>query len=170
MHGFMHGLDLTLFIIISFLPLILLIYIYNDAEDKYSNGCMWAIIIIFTSWIGIILYFIMRYFFERSTTAKTLGDQFPIDTSHMGRFGHGIAGQSGPETGKQTVFGKENPDAHEFRDYHAEELIEEARYEDAEVYLREMAEIAKRDGDAKRVTTYRYYYNKIQELKLEKKN
>ena len=170
MQGFMHGLDLFLVFIVFLLPVILLVYIYNDAEERYNSGCFWVIIIFFFSWFGIIYYFVMRYFFERKTTAQTLGEQFPIDTSHMGKFGRGIAGQSGPDMSKKTVFGKENPDAPEFRDYHAEELIEEAKYDEAEKYLRDMAAIAKKDEDAKRITTYRYYFNRIQELKKEDGN
>ena len=66
---------------------------------------------------------------------------------------------------QKTIFGKESPAAPEFHDYRAEELIKDGKYDEAQKYLLDMAEIAKRDGDAKRVTTYRYYYNRIEELR-----
>ena len=169
MSSLLGGLDLLIIIILVLLPWVLLFYIYNDAENRYGSGCMWVIIIILFGWLGIIAYFVMRYFFERPTTARRLGEQFPVDTSHMGRLGRGVMGRTGGTGAREqkTVFGKESPTAPEFRDYRAEELIDEGKYDEAEKYLREMAEIAKREGDAKRVTTYRYYYNRIVEFRKD---
>ncbi|MEP0815206.1 MAG: hypothetical protein HRF49_11165 [bacterium] len=57
------------------------------------------------------------------------------------------------------------PDAPEFRDYRAEDLLDERKYKEAEEYLRQMADIAKAEGNNRRLTTYRYYFGRLIEFR-----
>jgi len=162
-HGIWRVIDLVLVGVLFFAPLIFLVWIYNDADERYNSGCFWVIIILIFNWFGIIYYFVMRYFFERKYSVPTLDEKFPLHTSHLGKFGRGIIGKSdrGSEDKKTMHGGPDWPDAPEFRDSHAEDLIEQRKFDEAEAYLRDMAKIARADDDEKRITTYRYYYKKM---------
>jgi len=168
-HGIWRVIDLVLVGVLFFAPLIFLVWIYNDADERYNSGCFWVVIILIFNWFGIIYYFVMRYFFERKYSVPTLDEKFPLHTSHLGKFGRGIIGKSdrGSEDKKTMHGGPDWPDAPEFRDYHAEDLIEQRKFDEAEAYLRDMAKIARADDDEKRITTYRYYYKKMTDLRKE---
>lgn len=156
------AIDLTLVLLVFLLPLIALIWIYNDAEERYGEGCLWVIVILVFSWFGIIFYLLMRFFTRRGETSQSFESRFPTGGRDLGRLGRGVPGA-------QTYESREDkwPDAPEFRDYRAEELIDDEKFDEAEVYLKDMAAIARKEGNEKRITTYRFYYGKLKELQAK---
>ena len=162
--GTWHILDLVLVFIVFLLPIIALIWIYNDAEERYNAGCLWVVVIVLFSWFGIIFYFLMRYFTRGGETSQSYESRFPTGGRDLGKLGRGVPGAHTYESREDNW-----PDAPEFRDYRAEELIDDGKYEEAETYLKDMAAMARKEGAEKRITTYRFYYGKLKELMAERK-
>lgn len=159
------AIDITTLIIFLLLPLIALIWIYNDAEDRYGEGCLWAIVVFIFGWLGIIFYLLMRIFTRRGETGRSFESRFPTGGRDLGKLGRGIPGAQSYESREDKW-----PDAPEFRDYRAEELINDEEFDEAEAYLKDMAAIARKEGNEKRITTYRFYYGKLKELQAKQKS
>ena len=47
-------------ILILLIPILIAIWIYKDAEKRGKNGALWLIIVILTSWFGVIIWFVVR--------------------------------------------------------------------------------------------------------------
>lgn len=41
-------------------PLVIMIWAYKDAEERGQSGCLIALLIFFTSWVGLIVWLIIR--------------------------------------------------------------------------------------------------------------
>lgn len=53
-------ISLACSVIFFVVDLILLVWVYQDANKRGTNGCLWAIVVFFLSWIGLILYILLR--------------------------------------------------------------------------------------------------------------
>lgn len=62
----MWGLAILPFILLIslfflFIPIVISVFVYKDAESRGMNGLIWALIVIFVpSYIGLIIYFVVR--------------------------------------------------------------------------------------------------------------
>jgi hypothetical protein len=54
------GLSLVCAVIGLIINIIILSWVYKDANRRGANGCLWAILVFFTGLIGLILYILLR--------------------------------------------------------------------------------------------------------------
>lgn len=40
--------------------LLILVWVYRDANSRGANGCLWAVLVFFTGLIGLLLYVLLR--------------------------------------------------------------------------------------------------------------
>jgi len=54
------GLGVMCWLIWFIIAILIMIWVYKDAESRGMSGVLWLIIVFFTSWIGLIIYLVVR--------------------------------------------------------------------------------------------------------------
>lgn len=123
---------------------LLIVWIYGDAELHGQDGAFWAVIVLFFSLPGAMVYF----FFFRHGFAIKFGKK-PAE-SRPPRAVHPVVprGPTQPDTG--------------FFDEELDLLISEGRFDDARAYLEKTVRIMREMGDEKGLANYLQYEWRIE--------
>jgi len=54
------GLGIFCWVIWFIIAILIMIWVYKDAESRGMSGVLWLVIVLLTSWIGLIIYLVVR--------------------------------------------------------------------------------------------------------------
>ncbi|MCX6645210.1 MAG: hypothetical protein NTY09_02455 [bacterium] len=140
----------------------LLFWVFNDAEENFNAGCLWAILVFFFNLPALAIYLIIfkptASLPARAHKAVDRNEDFSIRQQYM---------TNKPRKGRDpsldtggTMAGFTPPDS-DFSDPALDELIEAGKFSDARDYLDDMLRVAKELNDQKGYSNYANYKSKI---------
>lgn len=143
--------------------ILVLVWVYNDAEANGNGGCLWVFLVWFFGLVGLAVYLI---FFHPSpvprrhrATNRNADFLYRAQYCSPGRSGSG-PGPLPSTWGSDPQGSGATPDA-DFRDDELERLINAGKFSEARAYLRDMLSIAREMNDAKGMANYRQYEIRI---------
>lgn len=156
------GLTTIFAVIFFFLPILLLFWIYNNAEENGHGGCLWVILVLFFGYAALAVYLI--FFSGFISNRQTPGPKRNEDLKYRSMY----RAEPASATSKfPNTYGEVSPmqsgvsaDS-SFQDETLERLIRNGRIKDARDHYNDMVSIAKEMGDRQQVANYKKYDSRI---------
>ncbi len=147
------------FAIGAIFQVLLVIWVYMDADEHGQDGFIWAVIVLFFGLPALVVYFL---FFRqgiappRKHKAVSRSEDFTIRARYTG--GRGKQDMVGSNGNRREAGVAADPD---FTDPDLDRLIAQGKLSEAREWLNDMVEIAKEMNDSKAVRNYRQYQARI---------
>jgi len=144
------------------LPLLLLFWIYNDAEEKEVGGCLWVLLVIVFGYIALIIYLLLFHGLPAMRRPAGPRQNEDIQYRSMYRSEPSYSGPKYPnQWGEPSKMVSTALADGAFRDEELEKLISARKLTEARAYLRDMIKIAEEMGDRNGMANYKLYESRI---------
>jgi hypothetical protein len=123
-------------------------WVYNDAQERGNNGCLWAILVFISPLLALVIYLIFFRGTGRRHEAINRNDDFTYRAKGM----HGNLGLPADSSSKADS---------NYYDAELDKLIDLGDFSGARSYLRDMQKMAREMNDKKALANYSVYEQRI---------
>jgi len=159
------GLNVIFMFIFGLLPLLLLFWIYNNAEENGHGGCLWVILVLIFGYAALAVYliFFSGLISNRQHRAPDRNEDLQYRsmyrtepasaaTQYSNVYGAASPMMSAPETDL------------DFSDEQLDKLIRNGKTKEARAHLNDMISIAKEMGNRQQAANYKKYESKVKRM------
>lgn len=138
-------------------------WIYSDAEAQARSGCLWAALFFFFGFLALAIYLIFFHGISALDRHRAVNRGNDLGYRSMYRQPQPDAGTWKAPNMWGTASAASTPATADpdFRDLELDRLIKEGKLSEAREYLRDMINVAKEMGDSKGLANYRQYESRI---------
>ena len=135
---------------------LLVIWVYYDAEHKGQSGLLWALVVLFFSVMGVLAYVLLSGPSDDAITVNVdTEDEFEIRAKYLKK---SRAAGKFPQDLKNTIADSN------FTDPYLDRLMMKEKFDEAISYLKGMQKMHRDMNDAKGLANYNQYEERIAEL------
>ena len=154
--------NIIILFIFGLLPLLLLFWIYGDAEENGQSGCLWVILVMIFSYPALIVYLLLFHGMPAMRRPSSPRRDEDLQYRSMYRSEISDPGTKYPNTwGEPSKMVSAPKGDADFFDEELDKLIMAGKISEARKYMRDMISMAKEMGDSKGMANYKLYESRI---------